>query len=107
MLASGCLHRDKENQPFLHICRDTSSVLTKRMLRLGTSIGVPTEVHEGHNKNLTLDRGLDLDIRRTSNPIRFWGTNGRVSGRCRVGESMYLVRRRDLSTPLLYAFLVP
>ena len=103
----GCLHRDKEKQPCLCMCRDTSSVLTKRMLRIGASIGVPTEVHEGHNRNLTLDQGLDRDIRRTSSPIRFWGTNGRVSGKCRVGESMYSVCRRDLSTPLLCAFLVP
>ena len=107
VLASGCLHRDMENQPCLYICRDTSSLLTKRMLRLGASIRVPTAVHEGHNKNLTLDRGLDRDIWRTSSPTRFWETNGGVSGRCCVGESMYSVCRRDLSTPLSCAFLVP
>ena len=105
MLASGCLHRDKENQPRLCRCRDTSSAVTMRTFRLGASIGMSTEVPDGHNnKNLTLDRDLDRDIRRTSSPTRFWENNSGISGRCCVGESMYLVCRRDLSTPFSCVF---
>ena len=99
MLVSGHLYRDKEDNCGLYKCRDTSSVLTKKMLHLRASIGVPTGVYGGHNKNLIPDRGLNRDIMRMSSPTRFRETNGGVFGRCCIGESMYLVCRRDLLTP--------
>ena len=107
VLASGCLHRDKENQSRLCRCRDTSGAVTTRTFRPGANIGISTEVPDGY-KNLALDPDLDRVARRTLSPIRFWDNSSGVSGRCCVGEAMYLACRRDLSTPFFVCFfLVP
>ena len=80
MLASGRLHRDKENQSRLCRCRDISSAITTRTFRPGVSIGISTEVPDGY-KNLALDRGLDRDARKTLSLIRFRDNSSEIFGR--------------------------